>query len=260
MTPPVYAIARAVAPRVQRHLHVDLSARGDHHLEQPAPEADAEAIEAMLDAGFWASLRHEEGRSPTISLAFLPPWRAGAPLTFESPLPLAPEPLTRLSPAVERPGIHLGVWRQNGELHVWGATRTLPPFCFVLEVVAPGLLVVKHSRGEEMGKFANIAVIEGDQIKVLDPEAAQRPDTPALVAALLGLDSPSSPSGDINVLAQLAASMRVHKRGGTLLVVPANGEAWRQSMVQPIRYLASPVFSRLTETLRDSRGEGRQRR
>jgi hypothetical protein len=48
-----------------------------------APEADLDAVEAIIDAAFWASLRREEGYTPTISLAFLPPDRAVRPLTFE---------------------------------------------------------------------------------------------------------------------------------------------------------------------------------
>ena len=29
---------------------------------------------------------------------------------------------------------------------MWGATRTLPPLCFVLEVLDPGVLVVKRRK------------------------------------------------------------------------------------------------------------------
>ena len=68
------------------------------------------------------------------------------PLTFERPLRLDPVSLTRLAPAVERPGIHLGVWRDGGELSVWGTTRMIPTMCFVLEVIAPGLLVRSEER------------------------------------------------------------------------------------------------------------------
>ena len=36
------------------------------------PEPDAGDIEAIIDTAFWASLRREEGMTPTISLALLP--------------------------------------------------------------------------------------------------------------------------------------------------------------------------------------------
>ena len=78
------------------------------------PDAPATVdIEAIVDAAFWASLRREENYLPRISLALLPPEQAVRPLLFDTPLPLGPVRLVRVAPAVERPGIHLGVWR-NG--------------------------------------------------------------------------------------------------------------------------------------------------
>jgi hypothetical protein len=216
-------------------------------------------MEAIIDAAFWASLRREEGYVPKISLAFIPAERAGRPLTFGRPLRLTPSALTRLAPAVERPGIHLGVWREQDDLVVWGATRNLPRFCFVLEVVAPGLLVVKQRRGEESGKFTNVAVLEGDRIKVLDQQAASLPDCPDVVGSLLGLDTPVD-RDSVNMLIQLGASMRAHGRGGSLLVVPANTNHWQESIVQPISYAVLPPFSTLGDLIRSGPGDKGQRR
>jgi DNA integrity scanning protein DisA with diadenylate cyclase activity len=39
--------------------------------------------------------------------------------------------------------------------------------------------------------------------------------------------------------------MRAHGRGGSLLVVPANTDAWRESIVQPIPYAVSAPFGEL---------------
>jgi hypothetical protein len=37
---------------------------------------------------------------------------------------------------------------RNGQgLALWGTTRTLAALCFVLEVIAPGLLVIKYPHG-----------------------------------------------------------------------------------------------------------------
>src|ERR1700730_11707823 len=132
---PTYQAARAVAATVEAHFAQHLAAARERGEQDLAPEPSAQTIEAIIDATFWASLRREEGQSPKISLAFVPPEQAGYPLIFERALPLAPSILTKLGPAVERPGIHLGVWRTNGVLRVWGATRKVPEVCFVLEVV-----------------------------------------------------------------------------------------------------------------------------
>ncbi len=214
---------------------------------------DQGAIEALIGAAFWASLRREENYIPRISLAWLAPDEVAHPMILAEPLPLDPGMLAKVAPAVERAGIHLGVSRVGGELRVWGTTRTIPRFCLVLEVAAPGLLVVKHHR-EESGKFVNVAVLEGDQIKIVDEHASSLPDCPDLLTSLLGFDSPASWAGT-NVLVQLAVSMRAHGRGGALLVVPADNDAWRASIVQPIRYAVSPAYSALVGLIRDTKAE-----
>jgi hypothetical protein len=237
-----------VAARVQAHFGRHLALARERGRTDLAAEADARAIEAVIDAAFWASLRREEGITPRISLAYLSPDQAGQALTFEAPLPLSPAALAKLAPAVERPGIHLGVWPIEGELRVWGTTRTLPAFCFVIEVVASGLLVIKH-RSEPFGKFVNVAVLEGDQIKVVDEGGANVPDCPGVLRSLLGSEWPAIDGQPVNVLVQLAASMRAHGRGGALLVVPAETSAWRDSILGPVLYAVHPPFGGLADLL-----------
>jgi hypothetical protein len=232
-----YPPAQDVAHTVAEHFR--------HHRELAGIAAeipDAATIERIINAAFWASLRREEGRAPTISLAYLPPTAAGTALLIERPLALDPTILTKLAPAVERPGIHLGVWPNGGGLAVWGATRTIPPLCFVLEVIEPGLLVIKHRRADPEGKFANVAVLEGDQVKMVDAEGTLTSECPDFVGVLLGFDS-ASPD---NVLLPLALSMRAHHRGGSLLVVPHGTDAWRKSIVS-VPYTVAPPFSKLRD-------------
>jgi hypothetical protein len=242
---PAYPAARLVAARTVSHFlrHHDLARRQDRSGLAPLP-TDA-IVEVMVDAAFWASLRREEGMTPRISLAFTPPAATDHPLTFEEWLPLTPAALARLAPAVERPGIHLGVWA-NGEglLRVWGTTRRLPLLCFVLETVTSGVLVIKQ-RGEAFGKFVNVAVLEGDQVKMVDDSTASLPDCPGLVASLLGIELPGLAPDRVNVLVQLAASMRAHGRGGALLIVPHETAEWRESIVSPVLYSVSPPFTEL---------------
>jgi hypothetical protein len=253
MIPP-YPPAHAVAPRIEAHF-----ARRGSGLEGTTVPAPAAAdVERVIDAAFWASLRREEGFVPRISLALMPPSAAVRPLMFARPLPLDPETLTRMAPAVDRPGIHLGVWRGAGGLSVWGTLRSVPSFCFVLEVAAPGLLVVKDSRGEASGKFVNVAVLEGDRIKVLDERAARLPECPDLLASLLGFDKSIPSAESVGVLAQVAISMRSHGRGGLLLVVPTATERWRESILPHIPYPVSPPFAELSELLA-AEGDWRQK-
>jgi hypothetical protein len=153
--------------------------------------------------------------------------------------------LARLAPAVERPGIHLGVWRDRSrEFRVWGTARRIPPLCFVIEVVASGLLVIKH-RGESFGKFVNVAVLEGEEIKIVDESTARVPDCPGVVASMLGMELPGPMADAGNVLIQLAASMRAHRRGGALMVIPSANETWEESIVHPVLYSVAPLFTEL---------------
>ena len=244
MSTPLYAAARSAAAGL-----VDYFAR-HAATGQASPAAgaglpDVATVEALIDAGFWASLQREEGYAPEISLAYLPPARAVRPLMLAAPIPLGPRALARLAPAVERPGIHLGVWRDQGELRVWGTTRAIPTLCFVLEVLGPGLLVVKHRLQDDSAKFRNVAVFAGDEVKVLSREDADASDHPGLLRSLLAPDSPGA-DDSADVLIRLAVSMRAHKRGGTLLVVPAGPEAWRESIVSPVAYEIAPPFTEVT--------------
>src|SRR5579862_6847056 len=113
MKDPAYPAARLVAPKVEAYFarhRAEAGRRGETHV---APIPDAAAIEAIIDAAFWASLRREEDYVPKISLAFLTPAEAINPLIFERPLPLEASALTKVAPAVERAGIHLGVTRED---------------------------------------------------------------------------------------------------------------------------------------------------
>ena len=236
MTRPTYPAAHAVAGSVEAHFakHNDASMT-------PPPAA---AVAAIIDAAFWASLRREEGQAPRVSLAFLPPDRARHPLLFASRLPLQPAVLAKVAPAVERPGIHLGVWSDGEGFWVWGTTRDVPAFCLVVEVVASGLIVVKH-RSEPFGKFVNVAVLEGDQVKIVDEGVGRAvPDCPAVVKSLAGV---RDGAGAVltTVLIQLAASMRQHGRGGALLIVPSASSDWRESIVTPMQYAVDPPYSEL---------------
>jgi hypothetical protein len=236
---PAYPAARAAAEPIRDHFV--------HHGPLGGQAPETRDIEAIIEAAFWASLRREEGFLPTISLALVSPEAVRWPLTFERRLPLTAPALTRLSAAVERPGIHLGVLR-DGDLFVWGAARRLPAYCLVLEVVAPGLLVVKHTRGDDE-KFVNVAVLQGDEVKIIDEQAARMPDCPDLLTSLLGFETQHTPSESLSVLIHLAVSMRAHGRGGSLLVVPAGSDAWRESVVHPLMYAVSPPFSALAEVM-----------
>ncbi|CAL1518908.1 putative sensor domain DACNV-containing protein [Chitinophaga sp. MM2321] len=245
-----YQAATAVAGIIEGHFIKHLAAAKEEGEENLATAPSAKIVEKIIDVAFWASLRREEGNSTRMSIAFVDPVQAGKPLLFEKPLPLSPMVLTKLAPGVERPGVHVGVWHDGNELYIWGTTIKLPNFCFVLDVSEPGLLVVKHRRIQGLGKFTNVAMLKGDQVKVVDESSGYSSCSPALLKSLLGLDSSVLWNNPENVLIQIAVSMRAHKRGGILLVTPAGNSSWKESIVHPLQYPVSPAFSGVADLIR----------
>jgi hypothetical protein len=247
-----YQAAKIVAPTIEAHFakHLsDASAKGELDL---APQPPARVIEAILDAAFWSSLRKEEGHSPKISIAFLPPEQAGKPLLFNQILPLNANVLTKLAPGVERGGIHIGVWHDGYNLHVWGTTLNIPNYCFVVDVSEPGLLVIKHRRIYGFGKYTNVAVLKGDQIKIVEDKSGTN-QYPPILMSLLDLTAHSYWNDSANILIQLAVSMRAHGRGGAVLVVPQDTEEWKQSVIHPISYDLKPPFKGLADLVSKDR-------
>jgi hypothetical protein len=259
VTQPTYAAAQLASDRIYRHLSTH-SASAQLSAERPATLPDSATLAVLIDAAFWTSLRREEGYIPRISLAFVAPEQVNDAVAFATSLALEPKDLTKLAAAVDRAGLHLGVWPQQDELRVWGITRNLPPLCLVLEVVLPGLLVVKQSPSEDSGKFINIAVLQGDEIKIIDPQAAISPVHPTLLTSLLRLESQFATGSAVNVLLQLAVSIRMHGRGGLLLVVPTGSDGWTESILQPITYSVVPPFSGLADLMRRDTGNKPSRR
>ena len=102
--------------------------------------------------------------------------------------------------------------------------------------------------------------MQGDEIKMIDEQSARLPDCPDLLTSLLGFDSQHASSESVSVLIHLAVSMRAHGRGGSLLVVPANTERWRDSVVQPVLYALVPPFSALAELMQDRAARNPDRR
>ena len=79
-----YPAARTVSPKLHTYFarhRAEAIGRGQSHL---APLPEAETIEAVIDAAFWASLRREEGYVPRISLAYPLAGRGFAPSNSRS--------------------------------------------------------------------------------------------------------------------------------------------------------------------------------
>jgi len=244
-----FPAAGIVARRIEAHVAANATTLG---LPDDAPQPDAAAIEEMISAAFWASLRREEGRAPRISIAYLSPELSPGALKFESVFPLGADVLAQLAAAVEPPGMHLGIGAFDGQLSIWGITRTIPTRCFVLEVVAPGLVVVKYRRPEPLAKYANVAVLEGSEVKFIQQQPPSTAEAPPFLGSLFSFYSSAGRNETDNFLIRVAASMRAYGRGGSLLVVPRDTDEWLSSIVQPVRYAMIPPLAGIDSLLHDN--------
>ncbi len=244
---------------VEIHFAQHLVAAKEKGETNPAPEPKAHIIGAIIDAGFWTSLSREEGHSPRISIAYLPPQWAGTSSLLEHHLPLNADTLTKLSLGLERSDVYLGVWNENYTLY-WGTTLKIPTFCFVLDVSEPALLVIKHKRPNGFGKYTNVAVLSGDQVKIIDENNSTVPQCSEIIRSMLGYTSSASWSWShsMSLLVKLGVSMRAHKRGGKLLMVPQGKDEWCKSIIRPIKYSIAPVYSGLAELMKSEEAEKSQ--
>ncbi|MDO1446570.1 hypothetical protein Q0590_09935 [Rhodocytophaga aerolata] len=245
-----YHAAREVAITVEKHFAHYLAMARLNKEKDLAPAPHAREIEAIINTAFWTSLGHEEGIYPKISMAFLPMEGAKDAVRFSEAILFSPGNLTKLAPGVERPGTHLGIWQEAGELYVWGICYDVPSLCLVVDVFQPGLLVLKYRRINGVGKFANIAVVQGDQVKIVDMNSTSFTDCPDLLTSLIDFTT-FSQSRSLNILVQLAVSMREHGRGGILLIVPAGTQTWTDSVVHPLKYTIQPPFGGLSRLMQE---------
>jgi hypothetical protein len=120
---------------------------------------------------------------------------------------------------------------------------------------------VKHRRKDARGKFANIAVMTGNHASFIHSSGATYNDFVDLLQDHLGKRGPIDDIETVSeVLQRIALSMRAHRRGGTLLVVPASSDSWARSLADPIAYRAAASYSELRVAGRKHMSKGRSRR
>jgi DNA integrity scanning protein DisA with diadenylate cyclase activity len=76
-----------------------------------------------------------------------------------------------------------------------------------------------------------------------------------MLTSLLDYNSPGGWNDSVNLLVQLAASMRAHGHGGSLLVVPSGSDSWRDSIIHPVTYPVTPVYDELKKLMQQEISE-----
>jgi hypothetical protein len=172
-------------------------------------------IVAAIDAALWASVRRDEGRELSFTLALADPSTCPSAMKFREAIPLSSDNISRLAPALVRGTSRLGISPapDNAErLEIWGiGTVDQFPLSFEVRVASAARLAVG------VGRF-NIAVFRGNQAEWI----------PSGIANFVGLVA-NAFEKELDkrhrtvlaaVLVQVVAAMRYQGNGGTLLVVP----------------------------------------
>ncbi len=176
-------------------------------------QGNRELVASVLDACFWASLAHEEGRPVLTSLTFVGPDEVTDQFHFAKHEPIAHDVLVRLG-TVAGNAFKLGIHEAERQPCVWGFLRGSAPDLVTVRFDRPGRLEVLLERA------GVICLLEHG--RVLRPKGhlvANRWNLEAQLAGLFG--DAFNP-----VLSFLANEMCRHGHGGTLLVVPEESDGW----------------------------------
>jgi hypothetical protein len=214
-----------------------LQARLPHDTHPDMP-SEAE-LGLLLSAAFWVSLQQEEGRSVRPALALLPPETAGNAFVFKDPLPLTPEALGKLGPAIPHNRRAVGVSRVAGGLEIWGTCE--PPFDTPLIVVAgPGAVAVRLF-GRVLMHFSGGAPVflEGaDASTLLSIVSTAVKDETAF----------ADPFSFSSAFLGLLRSMLEQGHGGTILAVLPGSSRWLECL-SSVRYQPATPYRSLHETI-----------
>ncbi len=194
-----------------------LAAKNRPGIELVRPLPSAEDVARVLDVAYVASLLEEEGRRVQCAFGYLSPQGAASlgfgVFRFGASMSFRPATLAKLAPAAQAGRTELGVWRENGELVVWGlihhGDKTFAidiehkPTYLSIRILRAGTFTVHFDErlqllfSRDHGHFFEHGL---DLLGTMRDRAAIAPDSAA-------------------ALCRLARRMLAHGHGGTILVV-----------------------------------------
>jgi hypothetical protein len=201
----------------------------------PSPEHLAE----LINVAHWASFATEEGHPVTVSLILRQSDHTSDTFHFDIPLELTARTLGKLGPALENPEADIGVWPDDsGQLKIWGFTtisyETVIKSDLWLQILGPGRILIMYSGRTIAALIANRAVFIDSRsfLHSIMPKIAAQAQTTDI--SLLNLFR-------YNAILKIAQQMRIHGRGGTVLIVPEDMN-WKKSIIAPIKYTGGASF------------------
>lgn len=201
----------------------------------PSPEHLAE----MINVAHWASYATEEGHSVTASLLLRQPDHITDTFHFDTPIELTAQTIVKLGPALEDPQADIGVWPDEaGQLKIWGFTtisyETVITSDLLIKILGPGRILIMYS-----GR--TIAALTANRAVFIDSRSFLHTIMPKIAAQAHTTDISLVNLFRYNAILKIAQQMRLHGRGGTVLIVPEDMN-WKKSIKAPIHYTGGASF------------------
>lgn len=220
-----------------KELMVPNSALSEFFLRGHAPSL--EHLAELINVAHWASLSTEEGHALVASIILQPPDHSVDTFHFDSPLDFTAHTLGKLGPALEFPQVDIGVWpEESGQLKIWGFTtvayETTIKSDLWVRILGPGRILIMFGGRAIAALTSNRAVFIDSRSflhSIMPKIAAQAQKTEITLLNLLRYNS----------ILKIAQHMRLHGRGGTVLIVPEDMN-WKKSIATPIKYTGGASF------------------
>lgn len=213
------------------------SALSDVFLVGNAPSS--EHLAELINVAHWASYATEEGHAVTGSLLLRQPDHITNTFHFDSHIELNVRTIVKLAPALENPQADIGVWPDEaGQLKIWGFTtisyETAITSDLLIKILGPGRILIMYS-----GR--TIAALTANRAVFIDTRRFLHTIMPKIAAQAHKTDISLVNLFRYNAILKIAQQMRVHGRGGTVLVVPEDMN-WKKSIKAPINYTGGASF------------------
>lgn len=206
-----------------------------HNDDYPTGEQLAE----IISVAYWASYATEEGQPVSVSLIYRQLGSTADTFNFDTPLDLSATTIIKLSPALKTPHADLEVWPDaSGTLKIWGftvlANETTIKTNLCVRSLGPGRILVIHS-----GR--TVAALDANRAMFIDPRPFLQSIMPKIAAHARSTDITLQNLSRYNAILQIAQQMRLHRRGGTVLIVPEDSN-WKKSITTPSKYAGGTNF------------------
>ncbi|MCH9018997.1 MAG: hypothetical protein IIA73_01335 [Proteobacteria bacterium] len=219
--------------------------REDSLSDDQAPGAGN--ICSVCNTAFWASMQSEEGRSVQAALALmnptLSPSRSSEVLRLANPIELSSHSIAKLSASFPyRRGALAVTFPPRGRPLIWGIVLPKPEHEWLLEILAPGYIVIRNAFSIQAAVLPDGSRILFDERSRLEDEWCDLLFSYAKHTAIGRLIPFHLRFQFYGFLQELSRAMAEHRRGGSVVIVDPNDHDWKDAVDFTFEFNASEEY------------------